>query len=164
MNTSTHTHTHTWYVLYTALWWVECSPHNTAVADALLQKKNVFFLFVSWPLNLNECCEQSQRQPLPLRRPVSKNKTTPLTETANYSVWPLLKYLMIFTSRQKCPRVAELPPRTFIGVTAASATASHREVKQATIVFSVRLLRVWGYDSSTEAVSQRWALRVFVMG
>lgn len=137
----------------------ECSPHNTAVADALLQKKNVFFPFVSWPLNLNECCEQSQRQPLPLRRPVSKNKTTPLTETANYSVWPLLKYLMIFTSRQKCRRVIELPPCTFIGVTAASPTTSHREVKQATIVFSVRLLRVRGLDLETGAVSQRLAVR-----
>jgi len=60
----------------------------------------LFFPFVSWPLNLNECCEQSQRQPLPLRKQESKNKTTPLTETANYSVWSLLKYLMIFTSRQ----------------------------------------------------------------
>lgn len=117
-------------------------------------KKPLFFPFVLWPLNLNECCEQSQRQPLPLRRPVSKNKTTPLTETANYSVWPLLKYLMIFTSRQKCPGVIELPPWTFIGVTAASPTTCNREVKQATIVCSAGLLRVRGLGSQTGAVSQ----------
>lgn len=49
----------------------------------------------------------------PFEGSVSKNKTTPLTETANYSVWPLLKYLMIFTSRQKCPGVIELPSLDF---------------------------------------------------
>ena len=89
------------------------SPHSTVVEN------KVFYPFVLWPLNLNEYSEQSQRQPLPLRRPVGKNKTTPLIETANYSVWPLLKYLMIFTSRQKCPGVIELPPWNFIGVTAS---------------------------------------------
>lgn len=100
------------------------------------RKKTLFSPFVLWPLNLNESCKRSQRQPLPLRGPVSKNKTTPLTEMANYSVWPLLEYLMIFTSRQKCPGVIELPPWTFIGVTAASPTTCRRKVKQATIVCS----------------------------
>lgn len=121
------------------------------------KKKSLFSPFVSWPLNLNECCEHSQIQPLPLRRSVSKNKTTPrpLTEKRqNYSVWPLLKYLMIFTSRQKCPGVTELPPRTFIGVTAASPTTSHREPRQATIVCSVGPLRIRGLGSKTGAVSQ----------
>lgn len=127
-------------------------------------EKTLFSPFVLWPLNLNECCEQSQRQPLPLRRPVSKNKTTPLSETANYSVWPLLKYLMIFTSRQKCPGVTELPPRTFIGVTAASPTTCNREVKQAAIVCSTGLLRARGLGFQSGAVSQGWAVRVFVVG
>lgn len=90
----------------------------------------------------------------PSQRPVSKNKTTALTEMANYSVWPLPKYLLIFTSRQKCPGVIELPPWTFIGVTAASPTTCRREVKQATIVCSAGLLRVRGFGAQTRAVSQ----------
>lgn len=93
-----------------------------------------------------------------------KIKQRPLTETANYSVWPLLKYLMIFTSRQKCPGVIELPPWTFIGVTAASPITSHREVKQATIVCSAGLLRVRGLGSQTGSMSQCLAVWVFVVG
>lgn len=140
---------------------MEPSQRSCSCHDAV--EKSLFFPFVSWPLNLNEHCRQSQRQPLPLRRPVSKNKTTPLTEMANYSVWPLLKYLMIFTSRQKCPGVIELPPWTFIGVMAASPTTCRREVKQATIVCGVGLLRVRGFGSQTGTVSQCWAVRVFVL-
>lgn len=79
----------------------------------------------------------------------SKNKTTPLKETENYSVWILLKYLMIFTSRQKCPEVIELPPWTFIEVTAASPTTSHLEVKQGTIVWSAGFLSLRGLGSQT---------------
>ena len=73
----------------------------------------------------NRCPSDSQR---------AKIKQRPSAETANYSVWPPLKYLMIFTSRQKCPGVIELPLWTFIEVTAASPTTSHREMKQGTIV------------------------------
>lgn len=122
----------------------------TAQLQLTAVEKTLFSPFVLWPLNLNECCERSQRQPLPLRRPVSKNKTTPLSETANYSVWPLLKYLMIFTSRQKCPGVIELPPWTFIGVTAASPTTRDREVKQAAIVCDA------GASESERAWFSKW--------
>lgn len=71
---------------------------------------------------------------------------------------------MIFTSRQKCPGVIELPHWTFIGVTAASPTTCNREVKQAAIVCCAGLLRVRGLGSQTGAVSQCWAVGVFVMG
>lgn len=70
-----------------------------------------------------------------------KIKQYPLAETANYHVWSLLEYLMIFflQATKKCPGVIGLHPwaffkHFFIEVTAASPKTSIREVKQATIV------------------------------
>lgn len=98
-------------------------------------------------------------KPLPLRRQESKNKTTPLTETANYNLWSLLKYLIIFTSRQKCPEVIELPSWTFIEVTAASPTSFYHEVKQGKVDCGAKFLKVQGFGS--QARTFRVCRRIF---
>lgn len=83
---------------------------NAGLNSALVVRREACFpLLVLWSLNLNEV---SRVEPKTTRRRPFKNKTTPRAESAYYTVWPLLKYLMIFTSRQKCPGVIE-PPSIF---------------------------------------------------
>lgn len=91
-----------------------CVQHHCRAAMMLHRcGKNPVFPFCIMASKSKWVQRESQRQPLPLRRSVSKNKTTPLAEPANYSVWPLLKYLMIFTSRQKMPQSNWAPSLDF---------------------------------------------------
>lgn len=139
---STHTHTRpNTYVRHRVRF--ERRPYSTvAVAFAVAKKAPLFFPF---------CVTASKSKWAQGAEPTTtaasfkggwvKIKQYPLAETANYHVWSLLEYLMIFflQATKKCPGVIGLHPwaffkHFFIEVTAASPKTSIREVKQATIV------------------------------